>query len=439
MLARGREQGSALLLHGEPGVGKSTLAAVAVGRARATQATVLTMTAVASETQRPYATLQGLLWPVMDEADHLPAPQRAALDAALGVSGDAPADPFRTGLAVLGLLGDAAERAPVVVVAEDAHWLDDATAELLAFVARRIEADPIAMLITSREAIPRSLRGAGLPQRWLAPLDADAAEALLQARDPRLPAPTRKRILAEAQGNPLGLVELLAGAARAEPETALPSWLPLSTRLEQTFAARVADLPQSTRIALIVAALTDRADVTDVLSAASRVSGEPLGLEVLTPAVAAGLVEIAELRVRFRHPLMRSAIAQGGPEPQRRAAHAALAETFAEDPARAIWHRVAAAHGTDDALADELATQAKNAVRRGSVVTAAETLGRAAALTGDEPARGARLLDAAELALDIGRDDLVERLLADAGPLALDERRPAAPGLAASDLAPARA
>ena len=156
-----------------------------------------------------------------------------------------------------------------------------------------------------------------------------------------------------------------------------------------------------------------------MLAAASRVSGEPLGLEVLTPAVAAGLVELAELRVRFGHPLMRSAIAQGGPEPQRRAAHAALAETFAEDPARAIWHRVAAAHGTDDALADELAAEAKNALRRGSMVTAAETLGRAAALTGDEPARGARLLDAAELALDIGRDDLVERLLADAGPLAL--------------------
>ena len=123
--------------------------------------------------------------------------------------------------------------------------------------------------------------------------------------------------------------------------------------------------------------------------------------------------------MRFGHPLMRSAIAQGGPEQQRRAAHAALAETFADEPARAIWHRVAATPGTDDALADELAALAKGAKRRGSMVTAAETLGRAAALTTDEAARGARLLDAAELALDIGRDDLVERLLADAGPLAL--------------------
>ena len=148
------------------------------------------MTGVASETAAPLrraaAACCGRSW---TRPTHLPAPQRAALDAALGVSGDAPADPFRTGLAVLGLLGDAAERAPVVVVAEDAHWLDDATAEVLAFVARRIEADPIAMLITSREAIPRSLRGAGLPQRWLAPLDADAAEALLQALRPAAAGP----------------------------------------------------------------------------------------------------------------------------------------------------------------------------------------------------------------------------------------------------------
>ena len=224
------------------------------------------------------------------------------------------------------------------------------------------------------------------------------------------------RILAQAQGNPLGLVELLAGAAQ---EAELPIWLPLSTRLERTFAARVAELPKATRTALLVAALSERADLTEVLAAASRISEQPLGLEVLTPAIDAGLVEPAELRLRFGHPLMRSAIAQGGPEHERRAAHAALAETFAGDPARAIWHRVAASFGTDDELADELAAVAGRTLRRGSVVTAAETLGRAAALTGDEGVRGGRLLDAAELALDIGRDDLVERLLADAEPLAL--------------------
>ena len=138
-------------------------------------------------------------------------------------------------MAVLGLLGDAAERAPVVVVAEDAHWLDEATTEVLAFVARRIEADAIAMLVTSRETIPRSLRG--LPSRTLAPLTSDAAEALLHALDAgaRARAPAT-RILEQAQGNPLGLVELLASSARAEEEPELPTWLPLSTRLERTFA-----------------------------------------------------------------------------------------------------------------------------------------------------------------------------------------------------------
>ena len=165
LLTRGREQGDVLLLHGDPGVGKSALAAVAVARA---EGTVLTTTGVPSEAEIPYAALQQLLWPVLDEAEALPALQRAALDAAMGVGDDAPKDPFRTGLAVLGLLGDVAERAPVVVVAEDAHWIDEPTAEVLAFVARRIEADPIAMLITSRESIPRSLRG--LPSRHLTPL-----------------------------------------------------------------------------------------------------------------------------------------------------------------------------------------------------------------------------------------------------------------------------
>jgi DNA-binding NarL/FixJ family response regulator len=398
LLARGRAQGDALLLYGEPGVGKSTIASEAVTRAQAAGATVLTTTGVPSASELPYAALHQLLWPVLP-------------DPALGMG----ADPFRTGLAVLGLLGDVAERAPVVVVAEDAHWIDEPTSEVLAFVARRIEADPIAMLITSRESIPRSLRGARVPSRKLAPLRDGAAEALLYALDPRLPPATRKRILAEAQGNPLGLVELLAGAARADADLDLPAGLPLSARLERTFAARVADLPAATRDALVVAALSDRTDVTEVLAAASRLNGAPLGLEVFTPAVAAGLVEVDELRVRFGHPLMRSAIGLG----EHRAAHEALAAVLADDPARSIRHRVAAAGDTDDGLADELAATANDALRRGAVVTAARTLGRAAALTGEEPARGARLLDAAELALDIGRDDLVEQLLAGAAPLAL--------------------
>ena len=233
-------------------------------------------------------------------------------------------------------------------------------------------------------------------------------------------AATRNRILEQAQGNPLGLVELLAGAARAQSGLELPARAAASTRLERTFAARVADLPHPTRTALLVAALTDRADVTEVLDAAGRVEHTPLALDVLTPAVTAGLVDVDELRLRFGHPLMRSAIGQSGPR-----ARTTMPPTprsrrrSAQDPARSLWHRVAAASGADDALADELAAVSSRAIKRGSIVTAAETLGRAAALTEHEPSRGARLLGAAELALDIGRDDLVARLLADAGPLVL--------------------
>src|SRR5687767_5684633 len=203
--------GEALLLHGDPGVGKSAIAAAAVSRASTDGATVLTTTGMPSETEVPYTSLQPLLWPVLDDADGLPAPQRAALHAALGLSAEPPKDPFRTGMAVLNLLGDAAERAPVVVVAEDAHWLDEGTTEVLAFVARRIEADAITILVTSRETIPRALRG--LPSRTLAPLTSEAAEALLHALDAGLAPATRARILEQAQGNPLGLVELLTSSA----------------------------------------------------------------------------------------------------------------------------------------------------------------------------------------------------------------------------------
>ncbi|HWT95800.1 MAG TPA: ATP-binding protein, partial [Solirubrobacteraceae bacterium] len=250
LLERGRERGDALLLQGEPGIGKSALAAVAADRARGLGATVLTTTGVPSEADLPYACLHQLLAPVMDQAAGLSGGHRSALDHALGAAEDVRAvDTYRAGLAVLDLLGDVAERAPVVVVAEDAHWLDAPTCDVLAFVARRIEADPVAMLITSRDEVPPSLRGAGLPTRRLAPLTADAADALLHALDPGLPPAARRRVLDQAAGNPLGLVELLSEAARGE-DSASSARLPLTTRLERTFAARFADLPDETRMAV---------------------------------------------------------------------------------------------------------------------------------------------------------------------------------------------
>jgi len=191
-----QRQGEALLLHGDPGVGKSALAAAATAKAHASGATVLTTTGMPTEAEVPYTSLQPLLWPVLDEADTLPKPQKAAIEAAMGLSADPPQDPFRTGMAVLGLLGDAAERAPIVVIAEDAHWIDEATAEVLAFVARRIEADAITMLLTSRENVPRSFRG--LPAHALTPLtpstpSGSCTSSRRTLRPPRASASSRRR------------------------------------------------------------------------------------------------------------------------------------------------------------------------------------------------------------------------------------------------------
>ena len=216
------------------------------------------------------------------------------------------------------------------------------------------------MLITSREAIPRSLRGAGCLRPARAAGRATRPRRSCTRSTRRCRPARATRILAQAQGNPLGLVELLAPAP-AEEEPELPTWLPLTTRLERTFAARVADLPAATRTALLVAALTDRADVTEVLDAASRAPRRRRELEALTPAVDAGLVEVDELRVRFGHPLMRSAIAQGGPEHAAPGGARGAGGDVRGRPARAVWHRVAATAGTDDALADELAAVAQGA------------------------------------------------------------------------------
>ncbi|MBE2317646.1 AAA family ATPase [Solirubrobacter sp. CPCC 204708] len=418
LLVSAQERGGALVFHGEPGIGKSTLAKATIRHARELGSTVLTTTGVRTDAAFPYSGLHQLVWPVLGELARLPGPQRSALEAALGAD-EGPVDAYRAGLALLTLLGDVAEHSPVVVVAEDAHWVDAPTCEVLAFVARRIEADAVAMLITSREEIPRSIRGAGLPMRRLQPLTPEAADALLHALDPALAPAVRRQIFEQAAGNPLGLVELLSEAARGVGQPALPAWLPLTTRLERTFSARVADLPPTTRVALLVAALSDPAALDEVLAAAREVAGEPITLAAFTPAVEAGLLEVDELRVAFAHPLVRTAVAQRATDGLRRAVHAALADTLAASPGRAIWHRVAGVEAPDDALADELATLARSAIARGSVISAAETLGRAGTLTSDPIRRGGRLLDAAEIALEVGRGDLVEQLLSDADLLPL--------------------
>ena len=432
LLDRVTDQGGALVVSGGPGIGKSALLGEAVRGARDRGMLVLKVTGVQSEAVLPFAGLHSLLQPLLGRVDALGAPQRDAVLAAFGMTDAAVPDPFLTALAALDLMAEAAARAPVLVVADDAHWLDQATRDALTFVARRLEFEPILLVAAIRDGYETPLREAGLPSVALGALAPPTAAALLDSRSPGLPSGVRERFLRDAAGNPLALVELPIARGRLGGEDvgdALDAgdigdvgdagWLPLTTRLEQAFAARALELPAPARTALLVAALNDGPLLSEVLAAAALVadpaSAGPLGVDVLVPAVSAQLVAIDETQLRFRHPLIRTAIRQHVSLSQRQAAHAALASALARQPERAVWHRAAAIVGPDEAVADELEATALRAQRRGGSIVAVSALRRAAAL-GDSRRRAGRLLRAAELGFELGRQDLVQDLLAEAGP-----------------------
>jgi len=358
---------------------------------------VLAATGVQCEAQLPFAGLHQLLRPVLGQIDGLAAPQRGAVLAAFGLTSAVAPDLFLTALAVLDLLAETAARAPVVVVLEDAHWLDRSTCEVLAFVARRLEFEPVLLLAVIRDGYDSPVNDAGLPALHLEPLSAAAAAALLDSRAPGLPDAVRDRLLDETAGNPLALVELPITFRHLETGAQLPAWLPLTTRLERAFAARVPDLPAVTRTALLVAALNDKPRITEVLGATALLAG-------------------AEVTV--------DAIHQDASVSQRHAAHAALADVLAGEPERGLWHRAASMIGPDEGVARELETAAAQAQRRGATVMAVSALQRAAALS-DAPLRAARLLRAAELAFELGRQDLVLGLLGQVEPLDLGQREQA--------------
>ena len=334
---------------------------------------------------------------------------------------DRDTDAFLTALAVLNLLAASASRVPALVIAEDAHWLDQPTSNVLAFVARRLEFEPILMLIAVRDDYRGVFSDAGLPTLHLEPLSAEAAEALLDSRDPGLPNAARERLLAEAAGNPLALVELPIAYRQLGTGAVLPQWLPLTTRLERAFAARAAELPAVTRTALLIAAVNDSPLLREVLTAARLLAGAELRLDVLDPAIRALLVDVDESEVRFRHPLMRTAIHQQATISQRHAAHAVLNHVLNAHPERALWHRAASVIGPDEAVAGDLEAAATLAQRRGGAGVAVQALHRAARLS-DGPQRVTRLLRAAELAFELGQHDLVLSLLEEAELLGLGPR-----------------
>jgi len=336
------QRGGGLILRGEPGIGKSALLHSAAASARARGMRVLRATGVQSEARLPFAGLHQLLFGVLDRLETLAPPQRHAVLAAFGMTERETPDLFLLALASLNVLSEVATEAPVVIVVEDAHWLDRSTLDVLGFVARRLESEPILVLGAIRDGFD----GGGLPELRLEGLDDASSAELLDAVAPDLAPDVRARLLAEAAGNPLALVELPVASAQLEPGTLLPAWLPLTARLEHAFAAQVGELPAATRRLLLIAALNDGGSLSETLTADEN------AIEALEPAIAARLAAVEGDELRFRHPLVRSAIRQAASVQERLAAHAALAAVVELD--RRVWHRAAAVVGPDETTATEL-------------------------------------------------------------------------------------
>jgi DNA-binding CsgD family transcriptional regulator len=408
----GRSQ--VLVLRGDAGIGKTALLDH-IAR-QASECRVARATGVESDMELPFAGLHQLCAPFLDRLDRLPPPQRDALGIVFGLQeGDAP-DPFFIGLAVLSLLSDVADEQPLVCLVDDTQWLDQATARTLAFVARRLFADSVAIVFATRESDDPALRQ--LPDLRIVGLSDHEARAVLRAalRSPLDPA-VFDAIIAEARGNPLALLELPQGRTPAEIAFGfgLPNTSPLVSRVEQGFLRQLEPLPPDTRRILLVAAVEPLGDATLLRGAAERLG---IGAGAAMPAEAAGLIDIRS-RVRFRHPLVRSAVFHAAAAAELRDVHAALAAAPGLDPDRRAWHRAQASPGPDEEIAAELDRSADRARARGGLAAAAAFLERAATLTPD-PARGVtRALAAAQAKLQAGEFDPASELLAmaESGPL----------------------
>jgi DNA-binding CsgD family transcriptional regulator len=410
-------RGGVLVADGEAGVGKTALLEYAVEAAR--EFRIARTSGVEGEMELAFAAVQQLCSPFLGFWDRLPQPQHEALGVAFGlITGPAP-NPFLLGLAVLGLLSEAAEERPLLAVVDDAHWLDHASARALAFVARRLFAEKIALVFAARE--PGDLL-AGLPELHVLSLGHRDAQTLLESALPaRLDEHVLERIVVETRGNPLALLELPRGLSPTQLAGGfgLPAAVPLSASIEESFTRRLASLPGDARRFLLVAAADAVGDPALVWRAAQQ-----LGIpeSVAETVEAEGLLELGA-RVVFRHPLVRSAVYRAAGRNERRAVHRALAEaTDPEvDPDRRAWHRAQAASMPDEDVAAELERSAGRAQARGGVAAVAAFLERAAALTPEPTHRAQRLLAAAGAKRDAGDLEAALGQLADVEAGVLDQ------------------
>ena len=408
-----------LVLRGEAGIGKTSLLAYAQKQA---SMTVLRAVGIESESELAFAGLHQLFRPVLDRLERLPEPQAAALRTAFALSGDELGDRFRVSVGVLGLLSEVAEEQPLLCVVDDAQWLDEPSADALLFAARRLAAEPVAILFAARTDLLTPFSAEGLPELELPPLDAADARALAIERVADADTATIDWLVDHGQGNPLALVELAA----SRPGTGEPA----TTTVEQSYRERIERLPPTAQKLLVLAAAEESGDRAAIARAAST-----LGLELtaLAHAEAAGLVNVGTELLEFRHPLVRSAAYRGANFAERERAHAALAAALdrPEEADRRAWHRAAATVGSDESVAAELEASAARAQQRGGPAAAAAALARAAVMSEDDAERGRRLVLAGDAAANGGKYELALDSLERAAQLDLDP-------LLRADLASAR-
>lgn len=388
-----------LVIRGEPGIGKSALLDYAAENSPGFQ--VIRIAGVETEMELPFAGLHQLCGPLLGRIERLPVPQRDALRVAFGIQAGDPPDRFLVSVAALRLLSDAADRRSLACLIDDAQWLDLASMQALAFTARRLLAERVAVIFTVRETGQPEL--AGLPEMVLRGIgDSDARLLLDSAIRGRLDPQVRDRIVAEAHGNPLALLELprTQTPAQLAGGFGLPDAQRLRSLIEESFLTRARMLPANTQRLLLIAAAEPVGDTALLWRAARLLAIDP---DAAAQAVDAGLIELGS-RVRFRHPLVRSALYQAAKVADRREAHRALAAATdpETDPDRRAWHRAHATLGPDEIVAAELEHCAQRAQARGGVAAAAAFLERAAELSADPAHAGARALAAAQATFDAG-------------------------------------
>ncbi len=413
---------AALVVRGEAGVGKTALVDWFHHEAAQQGTEVLRCAGVASESHLPFAGLHQVLRPAIHVMPALARLHQEALNGALGLSGRRDVDPFLVGVAALSFLGELAGDSALTCLVDDAQWLDPSTAEVLRFVARRLEAEGVLMVFTVRDPDEAAFEAPGLREHRLHGLDEPASSSLLLERAPMISAEVKTRLVEHHAGNPLAIIELapLLSDGQLSGHEPLPDPLPMGGEVERLYAARAADLSPGAQQFLLLAAMADTADLALVLGASRSLGIADASLQ---EAEASGLITARRGVVVFKHPLVRSAIHQGSTFLERQQGHLAMAALL-DDPAdadRHAWHLARAATGPDDELADLLEASAERAATRGGPSAAIDWWQWAAELSRSGPARAQRLFRAAQLADRAGQPERALQLLASQGSLPVDD------------------